>query len=254
MQAVLYICHGTRKKSGVEEAIDFVQKTMKLVDAPIQQYCFLELAKPSILDGIDQCVKMGATKIAVVPVLLLTAIHAKKDIPEILEQAKEKYQTIEFCYGKPLGVQEKLVDILVERIEENSQIREDMEILLVGRGSSDMDAVNNTQRIAELLQQKTNVSSVSKCFLAAATPRFETALEDKIVSGSRHIVILPYLLFTGLLMNEIEKFVHGQKLNPTQEVMICRQLGNHPNVCELLKARVLETIETQKLVSYVEKG
>lgn len=243
MQAVLYICHGTRKKSGVEEAVNFVQKTMKLVDVPIQRYCFLELAKPSILEGIDECVKLGATTIAAVPVLLLTAVHAKIDIPEILEQAKERYETIEFRYGKPLGVQEKLVDILVERIEENSQISEEMEILLVGRGSSDMDAVNDTHRIAELLQQKIQVSSVSKCFLTAATPRFETVLEDKIVSGSGQIVILPYLLFTGLLMNGIEKFVQRQRLHPNQEVVICNQLGSHRNVCELLKARVLETIK-----------
>jgi sirohydrochlorin ferrochelatase len=54
---------------------------------------------------------MLATKISVVPILLLTAVHTKKDITEVLEEAYD------------------------------------------GGGSSDFDAVNDTQRIAELLQQ-----------------------------------------------------------------------------------------------------
>lgn len=249
MQAVLYVCHGTRKKSGAQEAINFVQRTMELVDVPVQKYCFLELVSPSIIEGIDQCIQMGATKIAVVPILLLTAVHAKKDIPDVLEQAKKIYENIEFQYGKPLGVQEKLVDILVERIAEQTQARKETEVLLVGRGSSDLDAVNDTQKIAELLEQRLHVSSVSKCFLTAATPKFETLLSEKVASGSKHIVILPYLLFTGLLMNGMEKAVQLLHVHPNQEVVLCHHLGNHHHVCELLRARVLETIESGRVIA-----
>ncbi|WP_112181526.1 sirohydrochlorin chelatase [Paraliobacillus zengyii] len=246
IQAVLYVCHGSRVKKAAQEAINFIEKTMKLVDTEIQEYCFLELASPSIIEGVDQCIKQGATKIAVVPVLLLTAGHAKKDIPEELEHAQNKYQDVQFSYGKPIGVQEKMNDVLVERLEERTVLTPQTNILLVGRGSSDQDAVNDIQSIADSLQGRVHVSSVEKCFLAAATPKFKDKLKATVSTGAEHIVILPYLLFTGILMKEIREFVDELSLNPEQEVIICDYLGDHDHVCEQLKNRVVEAIRNEE--------
>ncbi|MDL4842243.1 sirohydrochlorin chelatase [Aquibacillus rhizosphaerae] len=242
IQAVLYICHGSRMKEAAQEAIDFVEKTMKLVDTPIQEYCFLELASPSILEGVDQCVKQGASKIAVIPVLLLTAGHAKKDIPEELERAQKVYNQVEFTYGKPLGVQEKMIDVLAERMKEQREPTPDINVLLVGRGSSDQEAVNDMKKIAGMLEKKVDVSVVNTCFLAASTPKFEEMLRSTAAFGAERIVILPYLLFTGVLMTEIREFVDKLRINPEQEIIICDYLGSHLNVCELLKDRVMEAI------------
>lgn len=246
MQAVLYVCHGSRVKKAAQEAINFIEKTMQLVETPIQEYCFLELASPSILEGVDHCVEKGATKIAVVPVLLLTAGHAKKDIPEELERAQHKYHNVKFSYGKPIGVQEKMNDVLVERLQEQTVLTSNTNVLLVGRGSSDQDAVNDIQSIADSLQRRVNVSSVEKCFLAAAAPKFKEKIRSVVSSGSEHIVILPYLLFTGILMKEINEFVDTLDLNPNQEVVICDYLGDHDHVCEQLKNRVVEAIENEQ--------
>ncbi|MEK4670943.1 hypothetical protein [Niallia sp. FSL R7-0271] len=46
---------------------------------------------------------------------------------------------------KPLGV----LDILIERMEEQFQLSEETEILFIGRGSSNLDAVKDKQRIAD---------------------------------------------------------------------------------------------------------
>ncbi|MBM7573220.1 sirohydrochlorin chelatase [Aquibacillus albus] len=242
MQAVLYICHGSRVEKAANQAIEFVEKTMKLVDVPIQEYCFLELAKPTIDEGIQRCIEQGAKKIAVVPVLLLTAAHAKKDIPNVLKQASKHYKNVEFSYGKPIGVQEKMVDVLVERIKEKTSISQDLHVLLVGRGSSDPDAKIDTQKIADTLKNKSRVSSVRICFLAAARPTYEEALIEAVETGANRIVVLPYLLFTGILMKEIEQTAQQLRLSPEQEVIVCDYLGSHRNVCEQLKARVIEAI------------
>ncbi|WP_138416194.1 sirohydrochlorin chelatase [Aquibacillus sediminis] len=244
MQAVLYICHGSRVPAATAEAIEFVEKTMKLVDAPIQEYCFLELASPSISEGVRQCVEQGATKIAVVPVLLLTAAHAKQDIPQELEVEKNQYPEIKFSYGRPLGVNDRMVDAVLERIHAKSPDVEGLDILLIGRGSSDQDAVADTQEIVDLLQsQLPKSSSVRKCFLAAAQPKFEEALVERVQSGAERIMLVPYLLFTGILMTGIEKTVNELELQPAQEVLISDYLGSHPNVCETLKMRVEEAIK-----------
>ncbi|WP_272479972.1 sirohydrochlorin chelatase [Aquibacillus koreensis] len=243
IQAILYICHGSRVGKASQEAIDFVRKTMSLVDAPVQEYCFLELASPTILEGVDQCVKRGATNIAVVPVLLLTATHAKKDIPDVLDHAKKEYPNVNFSYGSPLGVQEQMIDVLVERLTEKCKVTPDMQVLLVGRGSSDPDAIKDINKIASLLQERIDVSSVNTCFLAAARPKFEEMLRSTAAFGAERIVILPYLLFTGVLMTDIERFVDQLYINPEQEIMICDYLGDHTNVTQLLRNRVEEAIE-----------
>ncbi|CDQ20735.1 Sirohydrochlorin ferrochelatase [Halobacillus karajensis] len=181
-----------------------------------------------------------AKEIAIVPVLLLTAVHAKKDIPDVLNRAKKIYPNVEFTYGRPLGIQKRLVDVLVEHIEKERETPNDMHLLLVGRGSSDEEAVEDTKRIARLLEQRVNVH-VHVCFLAAVHPHFEKKLQAIISGGAHHIVILPYLLFTGLLMKDIKDTVHEFQ-SKKQKVTVCDYLGGHRNVPHALRDRVLELI------------
>jgi precorrin-8X/cobalt-precorrin-8 methylmutase len=43
-------------------------------------------------------------------------MHVTKDIPELIESAKQKYPGVDFIYTEPLGMHEKLVDVVKERI------------------------------------------------------------------------------------------------------------------------------------------
>ncbi|MGI8315596.1 sirohydrochlorin chelatase [Halobacillus mangrovi] len=240
MEAVLYVGHGSRMKEAADEAIHFIMKAMKLVDTPIQEYCFLELSKSDIKEGVNKCVQRGATSIAVVPVLLLTAAHAKVDIPHTLNKVVKRHPDVKFTYGQPLGVQEKIIDALIERIEDRKAITNDMDILLVGRGSSDKEAVQDICTIAKLLKKRTHVNSVEVCFLAAASPRFEQKVKGAAKQGKKNVIILPYLLFTGVLMTSIYKTVNELNLSSGQSFIVSDYLGDHPNLYHLLKERVIE--------------
>ncbi|UFU00672.1 sirohydrochlorin chelatase [Radiobacillus kanasensis] len=242
MQAVLYVCHGSRRREAVDEAVDFVEKTMVNINVPIQEYCFLELANPWIPEGIERCIQRGATRIAIIPVLLLTATHAKKDIPKMVQETMKSYPEVKVSYGETLGVQQQLVDVLVKRIKEQNPPTTDMEILLVGRGSSDPNTLEDIQLISDMLSESMSVKSVEKCFLAAAEPKFGSFLARKVTFGSTNIVVVPYLLFTGMLMREINQTVRQLELHPEQKVTVCEYLGRHPNVCVALQNRVLEAI------------
>jgi len=55
-------------------------------------------------------------------------MHVTKDIPEIIEEAKAVYPHIEFVYTEPLGIHEKLVQVIIERIHSANGLRpEDIE-------------------------------------------------------------------------------------------------------------------------------
>ena len=82
----------------------------------------LELATPTIAEGIASCIQKGATAIAVMPILLLAAQHAKQDIPKEMAKAQKQYPYVKFTYGEPLGIHERLIDTLQARIIENSNL------------------------------------------------------------------------------------------------------------------------------------
>lgn len=73
MQGVLYIGHGSRVQEGNRQFENFVKDTMSMIDIPVQETCFLELADPGISEGVRRCKEKGVTKLLVIPVLLLTA-------------------------------------------------------------------------------------------------------------------------------------------------------------------------------------
>src|SRR5699024_11847398 len=128
------------------------------------EICFLELAEPTISTGINNLIKQGAERIVIVPVLLLSAGHYYKDIPEEVNKVKSKYPNITFTYGKPLGVQKRLTTIMIERIlEMNILIKKDAKILLVGRGSRNPQTKKDIENIGKELQNVLNIS-VDACY------------------------------------------------------------------------------------------
>jgi sirohydrochlorin ferrochelatase len=246
MQAVLYVCHGSRIAKACEEAIAFVERCKATIDIPIQEICFIELAKPDIATGVDVCVQKGATRIAVIPVLLLAAGHAKHDIPEEITKAKQRYPHIDMVIGEPFGVHEKMVQIVTERITEQPvPLDDDSMVLLIGRGSSDPDTRRDMTAIADRLRDKTNVSRVDVCFLAAIRPTLEDGLCEASRSSYKNIFIVPYLLFTGVLMKTIEKKLRPLSLFNKQWIL-CHYLGYHPFLQEIVKEKVSELLLKNK--------
>ncbi|MGX6445041.1 sirohydrochlorin chelatase [Neobacillus sp. K501] len=208
MKAILYIGHGTRSKKGSLEAKGFIEKVMSRIDVPIQEICFLELTEPLIHDGFKRCVEKGAKEIHVVPLFLLSAGHIKEDIPETLESLKLIYPDVEVKISDPFGVQGEILDAVTDLVTAMVAdiVREDR-VLIVGRGSSDPGILADFDKIASGIKERLNVESVSVCYLAAAKPNLAEGLELITNSGLGRSIVIPYLLFSGLLLAEIDQEV-----------------------------------------------
>ena len=77
--------------------------------------------------------------------------------------------------------------------------------LLRCKRSSDPEVLKDINWIASLFQTEEKIKKVEVCYLAAAEPKFEEKLKEVVERKEKNIVVLPYLLFTGLLMKHIEK-------------------------------------------------
>lgn len=241
-QAVLYVCHGSRVKKARDEAVAFITRCQKHIHADIHEICFLERVDPSIEEGFSACVKQGATHIAVVPLLLLTAVHAKEDIPDEIEKASKKYPTVQITYGKPLGVHQKMAESVLERVyEQQINVSTSSVIVLIGRGSSDPAVVKDLTAVAALVKKQSGIEDIRTCYLTAATPRFDETLAELAHCKGKDIFFVPYLLFTGLLMKEIEeKVMQARKQN--EQISLCRYLGYDEKVEAVFTERVIATL------------
>ncbi|MEH6850946.1 MULTISPECIES: sirohydrochlorin chelatase [Bacillus] len=245
MKAVLYICHGSRLQEACKEAAAFVTSCMEHISASIQELCFLELASPSIAEGVTACVQKGATQIVIVPVFLLAAVHVKKDIPEELGRLQNQYPNVSFSYGNPFGVSRELVTALLNGSGIKT-IDKRVTLLLVARGSSDEETLRDVKDIALLLEEADEVAKTEVCYLAAAKPQFEEKLRELVQTINAPIVIVPYLLFTGLLMKRIEKTVRKYSHS---HIVLCPYVSKNQAFQDVLIKRTEEMIRENIYVS-----
>jgi sirohydrochlorin cobaltochelatase len=252
MEAILLVGHGSRDAEGNEELIRFAESVRVQVPDRFVETCFLELAKPTIGQGIAACVAAGAARVVLVPIILFAAGHAKIHIPVEIDRAKQKYPNVSFAYGRPIGIHQKVLDILQARLTETGYEPvlkagardQETAVLLLGRGSSDADANSDFSKVTRLLWERLPVKWVENCFIGVTEPSFEDGLERCKRLGAKNIYVLPYFLFTGVLIKRIEQMTADfAAAHPTVNVELAGYFGLHPQLVALLLDRVAEAAE-----------
>ena len=115
-KGVLVVAHGSRAKE-TETALEAVLSTVKAkMPETIIEYAFMEFSDRTIEKGLS-ALASKVTEIKVVPYFLFMGIHIKKDIPNIVAACAVNFPGITITMGKPLGPDERLADILVDRIK-----------------------------------------------------------------------------------------------------------------------------------------
>ncbi|WP_081957314.1 precorrin-3B C(17)-methyltransferase [Paenibacillus sp. FSL R7-0273] len=261
-KTILLVGHGSRVEAGNEELRGFTARLAARRPGLNIETCFIELSAPSIAEGIERCVAGGAAEIYVVPIILFAAGHSKLDIPMAIDRAKMKYPEVQFAYGRPVGVQERAADIVLDRINEavpagpENTLRsapvpaEDTVVLMMGRGGSDPDANSDFYKLSRLLWERTAYKSVESCFIAITKPSLDEGLERCLALGARKIIVQPYLLFTGVLMQQFtERVTAFAAAHPGIEVELGSYIGNHPLLEDMLTDRMDEVLNGQSFAN-----
>jgi len=242
----LYVGHGSRAADGNREFLEFVEALQANAGLDNVESCFLELASPTISQGITACVGRGAKRIVVVPVILLAASHVKLEIPEMIDVGRQRYPDVEFVYGRNIGLHEGMIDLLVSRYERAradaaGALDEDTAIVLMGRGSSDPDANGDLYKIGRQLWERTEVKTVEVCFTGITYPRVPDGIRRALLLGARRIVVVPYFLFTGVLIKRMKEVILGiASEHPDVSILVAEYFGMHPRLQEIVLDRVRE--------------
>ncbi len=242
---ILLVGHGSRNKNGNREIEAFASHWREMNPQWHIETCFIEFAEVLIDQGLDNAAK-GVDRVIVVPLILNAAGHVKMEIPHFIADARGRHPSVEFIYARHLGATEPVLDILKRNLRKTMQGLDmpdpkNTGVVLLGRGSSDRVANGEVAKMARWLFEDTDNELVDIAFTGITHPRLETAVQRQIQLGMKQVVILPYYLFTGTLIERIHCQVARLR---TQYPQIAFGLGSYfgfeKEIYALLNERVVE--------------
>ncbi len=120
-RAVLLVDHGSRRAVANEQLEEIARRLRARLSDSIVETAHMELVPPSVADGIDACVEAGASEIVVHPYFLAPGSHTTTDIPRLVREAISRHPNVSVRISPPLGAHDKLIDVILDRLEEASQ-------------------------------------------------------------------------------------------------------------------------------------
>ncbi len=121
MEKIVLVGHGSPKKDA--NNMDVVGRMLHEALHPgCTDECvltsYLQFQSPTLEDALEAAVKNGTKKVIIHPYFLSAGMHVTKDIPEVIEGFRKSSPDIQFVYTEPLGVSRRLVDLVMERMDE----------------------------------------------------------------------------------------------------------------------------------------
>jgi sirohydrochlorin ferrochelatase len=250
--ALLLVGHGSRSPAGVAAYWEFA--AVLRTEAPdLHVGCgFIELAEPDLDTAVDRLVAGGATHVVAVPLVLLGAGHLKNDGPAALARARHRHPDVQFRYARDLGIHPAPLAVAEDRLKYATATAgwpgptetDVTAVVLVSRGSSDPDANADLYKVARLMWDGRGIDLVEPAFVSLAPPSVPDALERCRRLGATRIAVMPYFLFTGVLVDRIREQTTAWALaHPGVAVVDGPELGPDPRLARLVVERYQEAVD-----------
>lgn len=247
--AVMLCGHGSRSIAAVEEFHGLARSLRRRLPAHDVESGFLEFARPVIRDGLEALKARGARKIVCLPGMLFAAGHVKNDLPSEINAFAAANPGIDVAFGRELAVEAKLLRASAARIAaaeaaaETHVARKDTLLMVVGRGTNDPDANSNVAKVARMLWEGMGFGWTEVSYSGVAYPLVDVGLAHAARLGYRRIIVFPYFLFTGILVDRIyQRTDEAAAAHPDIEFLKAEYLNDHPLVIETFVDRLHEAL------------
>ena len=240
---VMVCGHGSRDIDAIEEFQRLVHGLAGRLPAYPLESGFLEFARPILREGLDRLRGHGVDHVLAIPGMLFAAGHVKNDVPSVLNAYAAEHG-IRIDFGRDLGIDPKLLAAAGDRIEaalatRDEQSREHTLLAVIGRGTSDPDANGNVAKVARMLWEGMGFGWAEVGYSGVAHPRIEALLERAVRLGFRRIVVFPYFLFTGVLVQRVYAQTEAVAArHPEIEFLKAGYLNDHPLVLDTFVERI----------------
>ena len=232
MNTLVLTAHGSRDpRSGAnaEAVADGLAAMRPDLDVRL---AFLELNTPSFADVLAGL--PDSRRAVVAPLLLASAYHARLDIPKQIADAGAHG----IRQADVLGEDERLVAVLRERLVDIgvSPLDDDLGVMVVAIGSSNLAANARTSKVAARLASGTQWACATTAFATRPEASVARAADQLRRRGARRLVIAPWFLAPGLITDGVSNFARDNG------IPIAAPLGAHRLVAETVLDRYDEAL------------
>lgn len=115
MKYLLLVAHGSRRPQSNSEIEEVTERLSQVASGHYDgvRHAFLEIAEPSIPDGIEACVSAGADEITILPYFLAAGRHVVEDIPAFVAAKQTEHPHCRIRVAPYLGTAPQLPELLL---------------------------------------------------------------------------------------------------------------------------------------------
>jgi sirohydrochlorin cobaltochelatase len=245
---ILIVGHGSREDAGNQEIRSFTAQWRTRRPELRIELCFIEFAAPELNAALLEAAR-SSRRVLVAPLILNAAGHVKMEIPEAIEQARIACPGVEILLAPHLSACDPILAILKRRLREAMGLLDMPDptttgVVVLGRGSSDRGANGEMAKMARWLLEEGDHELVDLAFTGITWPRLEKVVQRQVLLGMRQIVVLPYYLYTGTLMQRIHRQVeHLRGQYPQVRFACVEHFGFETEIFELMEQRIADLAE-----------
>ncbi|HEU4730730.1 MAG TPA: CbiX/SirB N-terminal domain-containing protein [Kofleriaceae bacterium] len=243
---VLLVGHGSRDPRGNAELEALVSAYRTARPALEVAHGYVELAAPALVPAL-RALADRAQRVIALPLFLFAAGHTKNDVPLALAELRRERPDVRFTATRALGVHPELVELAFERALPALRRARDLArtaVIVVGRGASDPDANGDFCKVVRLFGEGRGLGWVVPSFLGITRPSFDEAIELVARARPERIVVVPYLLFAGRLIDKLAAQVAAfAARTPWIATELACHLGGDPRLFAVLDERIAGVIE-----------
>jgi sirohydrochlorin cobaltochelatase len=239
MDGLLLVGHGSRSPTGRDELLRLGAAVAAAGDVPVETG-FLELSHPPAGAALDRLVDRGASRIAVVPLMLNAAGHAKSDVPAVVLEGRARHPGVTLAYGRALGAEHTTLAVGLRRIR--AVTGTGLPLLVVARGTTEPEANADAVRAARLLAEASGAPFVVTGYSGLTWPSVPDALDQCRRLGAEEIVVLAWYLCTGVLVQRMQAEAAAWSATTGVPVRDAGHLGPDDSLVPLVWARAAEAL------------
>lgn len=118
MKSLIIAAHGSRKAESNLEVKKLAETLAKKLGPVCDRVvpAFLQLADPLLADQLDALVSEGSKNIIVFPFFIGSGSHILRDIPELVEKARQQYPKVRFDLTRHLGGLDTVADLIASEV------------------------------------------------------------------------------------------------------------------------------------------
>ncbi|MEM7092587.1 MAG: sirohydrochlorin chelatase [Actinomycetota bacterium] len=246
-EGLLLVGHGSRCMISAEQMHVIGDETQARMPDVIVEVGFLEMTDPPAGLVLDQLVARGCRRIAVMPLMLLGAGHAKSDVPAIVVEGRLRHPDVEIVFGSPLGPVPEMVEIAADNLAEADAAG--LPLVVIARGTSDPDANAEASKAGRMLAEWVDSTFLQMGFTGMTWPLTPDALDTVGRLGHDRVALFFWFLCNGKLIERARAEIAEFTERTGVEVVDAGYFGPDPRLTVVIEQRYREALDGRPTVN-----